>query len=511
VNEGPGSRTRQLPASKITGVMTAMILLMLAALGGQPAAPAPASLHAVSATKAEITLAWQSAPAATGYIVESLGANKQWQAVGPPRTEAAATMPAEQFATYTLRVRAVGANGVNSAPSNEITVGPPPTGFHGVTPLLKTLAAPAQFAPNLTMALDDNGDPAFAYTVMDPNNDQDVTDSRVDFVAWSRADYRWKAPVTIEMTGDITANGAARPISFAADTTTHRFGIAYLVAPKTLKLALSDDAGTTWTSQVISQDEGGCDSPALAMAAGRIHLAYYHAADGVRYRAGAATDPVGTWAATLAPKLPGGDEPKHVVDLQLDAAGAPAIAYLLDGEGVQVAFWRPGASVVKVADSNGNGTDDPDLRLTFHGRQPSLIFYMKRDDQFFQNHDQIWVARSTNEGASWDKPVALPNDGGNSMGFPVSIAVASNGSLAASAHVNGGNQDGARCGQPKLIASTDAVRWTICAAGSSTGSPATGITEPHLLMSANDKLYIGFVAAQSGGGVPAGIVLWREP
>lgn len=75
--------------------------------------------------------------------------------------------------------------------------------------------------------------------------------TRVDFVSWSRATYRWNAPVTIEVTGDINSNGAAMPVSFAADASTHRFGVAYKVAPKTLKLALSDDAGWPRPSRVI--------------------------------------------------------------------------------------------------------------------------------------------------------------------------------------------------------------------------------------------------------------------
>ncbi len=144
-----------------------------------------------------------------------------------------APIPAGQFATYTFRVRGVGANDATSAPSNEITVGPPPTGFHGAATRPTSLKEPGQFTPDLAMALDDNGDPAFVYTVMDPNNDQDASDSRVDFVSWSRATYRWNAPVTIEVTGDITSRGAVVPVSFAADASTHRFGVAYLVAPKT--------------------------------------------------------------------------------------------------------------------------------------------------------------------------------------------------------------------------------------------------------------------------------------
>jgi hypothetical protein len=92
---------------------------------------APGSLQAISATRSEVALAWEAIGAgATGYIVESLGADRQWTRLGPTRTVTSATFPAEPFATYTLRVRAMGASESLSDPSKEITVGPPPTGYH---------------------------------------------------------------------------------------------------------------------------------------------------------------------------------------------------------------------------------------------------------------------------------------------------------------------------------------------------------------------------------------------
>jgi hypothetical protein len=493
-----------------------VIALLLAAALGQAAAaiPAPSQLHAVSATKDEIKLAWQPSASATGYVVESLEANKQWKAIGPAKPAAAATIPAAQFATYTFRVKATGAGDALSAPSNEITVGPPPTGYHGVIPIPKTLKNPTQFAPKVSMALDDNGDPAFAYTVIDPNNDQALEDSRIEFVSWNRAAYTWTAPVAVDQTGDISSAGATEPLSLAVDATTHRFGIAYLVAPKAVKIAMSADRGVTWTPASVVNDSDISDSPSLALAGGRVYLAYYHGEDGIRYHSGAQADAPSKWTSAQAPKLPGTKRPRRIVSVAVDSANQPALAYLLEPEedlNQTIAFWRPGSSPIKAGDSNGQPTDEPFVQLSFAGKQPSLILFLKRDDKFFDNGDQIWVVRSTGEGTVWSEPVPLPNDGGNSMGSPASLAVSSSGRLTANALVDGGNQIKTRCGQPKLIQSTDGVKWTICSPGSPTGTPTSDLTQPHLLLAGNDKLYIGFVAAKSGGGIPAGIVLWREP
>ena len=489
-------------------------LLLSAALAQAAAVAAPSQLHAVSATKDEIRLAWQPAASATGYVVETLEANKQWKAIGPAKPDAAATIPAAPFATYTFRVKAADANDALSAPSNEITIGPPPTGYHGVTPIPKTLTNPIQFAPKVSMALDDNGDPAFAYTVLDPNNDQALDDSRIEFVSWDRASYKWNAPVPVDQTGDTSSAGATAPLSLAVDATTHRFAIAYLVAPKALKIAASADRGVTWTPATVSSDDDITDSPSLALAGGRVHLAYYHGEDGIRYRSGAQTDAPSKWTSAQAPTLRGTKEPRRIVSVAVDAANQPALVYLLAPEedlNQTIVFWRPGSSPVKAGDSNGQPTDEPFVQLSFAGKQPSLILFLKRDDKFFDNADQIWVIRSTNEGTAWSEPVALPNDGGNSMGSPASLGVSSTGRLAANALVDGGNQIKTRCGQPKLIQSTDGVKWTICSPGSPTGTAASDITQTHLTFAGNDKLYLGFVAAKPGGGIPAGIVLWREP
>ena len=108
-----------------------------------------------------------------------------WPAAAPaatpvkPVTNAVTTMTVDgakatdsqidAFATYIYRVRATDAANAFSAPSNEVTVGPPPVGFSSIVAAPKAMQEhdPQQFAGQLRMVLDANGDPAFAYITYD--------------------------------------------------------------------------------------------------------------------------------------------------------------------------------------------------------------------------------------------------------------------------------------------------------------------------------------------------------
>ena len=77
-----------------------------------------------------------------------------------------------------------------AAPSNEVTVGPPPYGFNRVVALPAGVENSGYFGVGLRMALDGNGDPALAYVFHDPNqdNDNDYSDSALYFVKCGKAE-----------------------------------------------------------------------------------------------------------------------------------------------------------------------------------------------------------------------------------------------------------------------------------------------------------------------------------
>jgi hypothetical protein len=167
-----------------------------------------------------------------------------------------------------------------------------------------------------------------------------------------------------------------------------------------------------WKTQIVATDVGGqpfnYQSPSLAMNAGNVYLVFYHDYEGLRYVTGKETDDPKNWKSQVVPPLAGHEEVGRVTGLALDSAGVPGIAFVGGGDnGLAEGFWRPGnASSVLAMDNRGYQTDDPDVKLTFFGTQPRLIFSGVADDNYFADYSHtIWVTTSPDGGASWTKAV----------------------------------------------------------------------------------------------------------
>lgn len=523
----------------------------LAAAGGEvrprqaPAAQAlkaPSALTVTSASKSAVVLAWTTGdPQSSKFVVERRLAGAAWPAApaagrgsapaagaAPPLPTPSAVMTADgtsatdnkidAFATYVYRVRALGASDAVSSPSNEVTVGPPPVGYSQIVldPKGTTEHDPNQFANQLRIVHDANGDPALAYVTSDLNGDGDPSDSALDAITWSRARYRWNSPVRIDMVGDVAKGGSRPSLSLSFDDSAQRFGLAYLTNDHNLSIAFSDDGGGTWRKAVVEKtgnDEAVLSTPSLALAGGRVHLAYAISGTGVRYRTGAETDAPDKWTAAMAPVVAGTQEiHTEGIGLTVDAAGKPAVAYFIDpaeGYNLTLAVWRPtGATAVKAADTNNRQTDGPALSMTAAGQQLAILFYANRDEDFFADGHHLWFIKSTDGGATWTAPVVVADDGGNNMGAPLSLTLDRAGRAAAVAELTGGNQDGTKCGVPKLMRSADGVRWTTCAPETK-GSPQQDITYPVAFVADNDKLYVAY-RQRAAQPLAPGLVLWRE-
>jgi hypothetical protein len=289
---------------------------MLALAFPLSAASAPTGLKATSATKSAVALAWTPGdPAAKQYVVERKPLGASWTPPPAPKPSPIVTTavdaPAfndtsiEPFATYVYRVRAAGAAG---APSNEISVGPPPVGFSQIVAKPDALRDVDQFAKALTMALDANGDPAVAYLITDPDNNDDAADTSLHFVAWDRATYAWKPPVTIGVVGVSDWNLRAG-LSLAFDASTNRFGLAHMVGQNELRVAFSDD-GVKWNDVTVVKlaPDVAIGGASLALDRGKVYLANQEPDETgksfVMFRSGAQTDPPDKWSASRAPLLP---------------------------------------------------------------------------------------------------------------------------------------------------------------------------------------------------------------
>jgi hypothetical protein len=368
-----------------------------------------------------------------------------------------------------------------------------------------------------SMALDANDDPAVAYLITDPDNNDDAADTTLWFVAWNRAAYAWKPPVTIAVVGvsDWNLRGG---LSLAFDATTTRFGLSHMAGDSELRLAFSED-GVAWRDVTVLKSDGVIGGVSLALDRGQVYLANQEPGDegrgALRFRSGLQTDPPEKWKASRAPLLPRTyDATRRGLSVAVDGAGKPAVAYWLnpsDDYTWTLAFWRPGdPSAVKISDTADHQMDGPDANLTFRDREPSVVFYARRDDKFYDGDHQLWTSRSPDGGASWPAPTPMPEDGGNSMGAPVHIAVSRAGRTVITAPVDGGNNGGTRCGQPKLIQSVDGKAWTICSAESATGTPTRDARLPMPAFAGNDKLYVVFKTDEAPGSFKTGLILWRE-
>src|SRR5262245_12460229 len=139
-------------------------IVFAATLSAQSTVKAPTTLKATAASRSAVSLSWTAGdPAVTRYAVERKPLGASWTPPAPPaKSRIVTTMvdaataddkSIDAFATYVYRVRAAGANNTFSAPSNEITVGPPPVGYSQILTEPSGPGDPSQFARVVTMTL----------------------------------------------------------------------------------------------------------------------------------------------------------------------------------------------------------------------------------------------------------------------------------------------------------------------------------------------------------------------
>lgn len=492
-----------------TKVVT-FVLSMVFVTGIDAQTPAaPTSLIAKSATSAQVQLSWSGNSAAKTYSVQRKTSG-DYATIGSVAATAATDTTIDPYTTYTYRIVAVNDSGQSGA-SNEITVGPPPYGFNLVAPA-HNLEHAGNFGYGVRMILDGNGDPAFSYYIYDPFDEGYADNNTLYFQSWSRPFYQWNQPVKIAVIGGI---GSDIGSSLARDPDTNMLAIAYEVGLRNqdsrIDIATSTDAGVTWKMQTVVSDPVYVLSyPALGMAKGQVHLAYY---DGDQdnsnlYVTGSVTAPAATWKTQKIPLAGGYSKVTGALSLAMDAAGNPGVAYVAENDASSgTVFWRPGGSAVVIADNNGYAGDN-DVNLTFYGIKPRVVLSGQRGMEYNEDSDhQIWVALSPDTGGSWLPPVNVPTDGDQSQVPPVWLAVGSQGQAAITSQNDGGVFHD--CGLPKLARSDDSVNFRTCGL---TGADQANISDdfPVVRFGGNDKMWVSFRNSVPEGDLPAGIILWRE-
>ena len=472
-------------------------VLGIAVFTGALCAQGPTGLKVVSATRNGVELSWNGVPGATGYQVERRIEPAPYAAAGTPTKETSATdSKIDVYATYQYRVKVVGA----SAASNEVTVGPPPAGYNVAVPTPANTEA--NFAHKLTMALDANGDPIFAYIFRDPNRNNRPEENQLFFGGWDRASYSWRKPLQVDVIGRISQFGLS--ISLAADAATGQLALASAREGNLPSVALSSDNGKTWTIHAVPRVKGELEAAGctVALANGAIYLAYFTPIGPLYIRGQTADEPAKWTHIPVPPRPPNTQRP--IGHMALDASGQPAIVFLASlPKGVSVNYWRPGGEPSQAFDTNKVQNDAPDIRLAFDGNKPRLLFAGGRDTVAVHN---IWFSVS-DDGSVWSEPVVVPNDGNRGMSGPMTLAIDSKGAFAVSSRDGGGNYGGMKCGWPKLSFSSDGQQWTTCSP-----NPKDLTNIAYFITAAypgDNRLYVTYRSSGPNNGINA-IVVWHE-
>jgi uncharacterized protein (TIGR03437 family) len=477
-------------------------------------AQAPTGLTVKTATNKRVDLSWSGTAANYSIQRRTLGGSYSTIA-GSVAASTYSDTSIDAYTTYQYQIVANLASG-SSTPSNQVTMGPPPAGFTNAVPAPgppgSTVAG--YFGYDLTMCLDGNGDPAFAFIFYDPNTDSNNRDSRVEFRSWNRALYKWNDLVhAVNPTGGDTTSTFTPTLSLAYDPSTSTYALAAsLVNPddsSALGIFTSTDNGLTWTKKTTY---AGAYIGSLSLLNGNIHLVYTIDATGMKYVTGQLSANPSTWTTKSEVRVSGVSISRFNVmpSLALDSAGAPAVAYWSEASSgtfnAILMFWKPAGATapVKIMDSQNRGSDELAIKLAFNGLNPRVLAYVQRADADFGVG--LHTSKSDNGGSTWSTPVVIPPDGNSSTDFPFDLAIDSQGRGAAVFGQNGSSGDQV-CGNPKVARTTDFNSWKTCDAVNNV--QVTGNYTPYPeaiqgLFGGNDKLYMIWWDSD-------GVDMYREP
>lgn len=469
-------------------------LLILWCLGELAAAQ---QLRVKSASARSVELEWTGA---SGPVAVERKAGGAFQKIATSSQTAYQDTAIDPFATYRYHVSA------NGKSSNEVIVGPPPSGVLNAAPVPKG-TEPPKYGTASAIALDENGDAMVAFEWIDPNKDGDNSDTDIQFVRWSRTAYKWLPPVRVQIVGDIQSQNL-NPISLACDRKTGMLAIVTPVVDKGASILLSKDGGSSWTSTAIPGVTGTITSTAIAIVDGTAHLALAAPESGAYYFTGS-LDKISAWKGAPLSSANGWKPALNAnLGLAIDKSGQPVIAWYEtqeDGGGRRFQVGRPGGQTT-TAVATKRDADSPDLAITEGSDTIGLLVETPLDEK--DDDHGVWYTQSK-DGVSWSKPSKLPIDGPRTTNPPMDVAIDSKGHIIAVFGSNSGS-DSTTCNFPALSRSNDGVAWKTCGPGKAEGGdfnpqPAT----LHVIEAGNDKAYV--LWQETGDNkYHEGMLLWHE-
>jgi hypothetical protein len=350
------------------------------------------------------------------------------------------------------------------------------------------------FGAEVSMALDENDDPMFAYLTYPGDG---VT--TLSFTRWDACAGAFTKPLVVDTATYGIGDGPGDvEVALAYDASTKELGIAYTEASaptsagegNTLTMLATMKSGAkAFTTEVVSAGldaMSGTSFPALAMAGGVVYVAYNQG--NYMCDAPGASSCTGVVFLTSTTKKPAGGSkdagppPPHYFTSQvIPYEGHPAqsqgasVSVAVDSSGkVGVAFYEPSSSVslpnettmlywrndlasaVVVTSSNDVHNAFVDLTLRFEGTKPRIAGHLVGEAS--APYDMIFVA--SDDGTTWSAPVHIPRDNGASTGRTSSLAMDGEGNGAVVTSIAAGDP---KCADPEVArTSTDGTAWAVC-------------------------------------------------
>lgn len=413
----------------------------------------------------------------------------------------------------------------------------PPNGYTTALELPTGNQASVRVGIHSSMVLDQFGHPMIAALYTDPNNDLIRIDDALVFTRWNGLDKTadggtvgYQVPLTIATIGEIDVSEPNRQVSLSRDPASGTIGVAYVTEQKTVKLAISNDEGRTWSPETVSLANASgnvLSNPSLVIKDGVTHLAYFEGSAPCgtpdcgqviyRRRLGKAA-----FMDSTSPAPSGADVAlARPFSLAVDAAGNAGLAYFTGPTGagagaVSLLFWRPsGTTTTKVADSGAVAiTRPPSVSLTFSGANPRVAYHLPLATSV---NAQLWYAAAADAAGSTFMPVEIPRNFAGTVfegtaNFQA-IALDPAGKIAIAANHVGPSVDQGCKGGPKVARSNDGTTFTTC-------RPDTGSNGVFgfagLWMSAAfhkaDKITLAFAyETNSNPSIKGGVIVFRQP